>query len=187
MGGTQLDQRLLASLLCRRSLCCVLGCSGHPFLAANPDLAYCSVRRGQLPDCALFFRVGAFVPLYFSPSTDFVLHDDGDALAFRLDHCRRSYRGSVLDCGRLYSRGAVILAPVKWSLIALFLLAIALVMPMGLLTIHLLPALNGATDYAHVIKMGYPVFWTNVLMGLAAGLGTRACGFAPSGADSSSR
>jgi hypothetical protein len=69
----------------------------------------------------------------------------------------------------------LLLVPFKWNVIGLFLLAIALVMPMSLLTIHLLPALNGATDYEHAIKMGYPLFWTNVLMGLAAGLGARSC------------
>ncbi len=45
-------------------------------------------------------------------------------------------------------------------------LAIALVPLFSVATIHLLPAPNGATDYVHAVKVGYPAFWTPVLMGL---------------------
>lgn len=49
-----------------------------------------------------------------------------------------------------------------------------LVVPASLLTIRVVPAINGATDYLHAVKMGYPTFWTVVLVGAAIGLGRRA-------------
>ena len=64
--------------------------------------------------------------------------------------------------------GRVLLAPVSWWLSAVFLAALALVLPVSILTIHVVPSFNGHTDYFQVVKMGYPVFWTNVLMGLAS-------------------
>lgn len=65
------------------------------------------------------------------------------------------------------------LARVSWWMAGLFLAAIALVMPVSMLTILVVPALNGKTDYLYVVKMGYPLFWTNILMGLVGWLGVR--------------
>jgi len=49
--------------------------------------------------------------------------------------------------------------------------AFVLVVPASLLTIQLLPALNRFTDYIHAVKMGYPAFWTVVLVSGAVALG----------------
>jgi len=35
------------------------------------------------------------------------------------------------------------------------------------------PAVNGSTDQIHAIKMGYPVFWTALLIPVAMGLGRK--------------
>jgi hypothetical protein len=65
------------------------------------------------------------------------------------------------------------LGPVSLWLAGLFLLALGLVLPMGLLTIQIGPALDGSTDVIHVVKMGYPLFWTSVLLGAASFVGVR--------------
>jgi hypothetical protein len=92
--------------------------------------------------------------------------------------------GALVSAGVLAAVGftvavRIFLAHVGWWTAGLFLLAIALVMPMGMLTIRVVPALNGQTDYLHVVKMGYPLFWTNVLMGLASWLAVRAAAPTP--------
>lgn len=64
--------------------------------------------------------------------------------------------GPVSRCTALYAAAAFVLA-----------------VPASLMTIHLLPALNGARDYIHAVKMGYPAFWTVVLLSGAVALGRR--------------
>ena len=51
--------------------------------------------------------------------------------------------------------------------------ALILVLPLSFATIRLLPALNGSTDEIHAIKMGYPVFWTALLVPSALWLGKK--------------
>lgn len=58
-----------------------------------------------------------------------------------------------------------------WWLFCRYLVAIGLIFPLSSLTIRVLPALNGATDSMHVIKMGYPLFWANVLVGVVSWVG----------------
>jgi hypothetical protein len=41
-----------------------------------------------------------------------------------------------------------------------------LVLPLAFATVRMLPALNGSTDELHSIKMGYPVFWTALIVPL---------------------
>jgi hypothetical protein len=48
-----------------------------------------------------------------------------------------------------------------------------MVLPLSFLTIKVFPALNGSTDQIHAIKMGYPVFWTAMLIPAAMGLGRK--------------
>jgi hypothetical protein len=67
----------------------------------------------------------------------------------------------------------VALAPVRWRTAGWFVLAVALVMPMGMLTIEVVRGPEGHTDYFQVVKLGYPVFWTNVLMALASAAAAR--------------
>jgi hypothetical protein len=50
-------------------------------------------------------------------------------------------------------------------------LALLLVLPISFVTIKVFPAFNGSTDQIHSIKMGYPVFWTAVLVPVALRLG----------------
>jgi hypothetical protein len=52
-------------------------------------------------------------------------------------------------------------------------LAMVVVIPLSLATIHVLPALNGATDDVHAFKMGYPVFWGALAIMLAVVWGAR--------------
>jgi hypothetical protein len=49
--------------------------------------------------------------------------------------------------------------------------ALLLVVPLSLVTIQVIPALNGSSDAVHSVKMGYPVFWTALLVPLALRLG----------------
>jgi hypothetical protein len=56
--------------------------------------------------------------------------------------------------------------------IALFAAALILVMPASWLSLQLVPA-HGYTDPLHAIKAGYPMLWTNLLMGAAAGAAAR--------------
>jgi hypothetical protein len=51
--------------------------------------------------------------------------------------------------------------------------ALLLVMPLSVATIKIFPALNGSMDEIHSIKMGYPVFWTTVLVPVALRLGRK--------------
>src|SRR5262249_37610769 len=57
-----------------------------------------------------------------------------------------------------------------------FLLAARLlaVMPLSIATITIFPTLKGNTDEIPSIKMGYPVFWTAVLVPLRCALGAKA-------------
>jgi hypothetical protein len=56
-----------------------------------------------------------------------------------------------------------------------FLVAIGLLsaIPLSYATIQIFPALNGDKDTLHSIKMGYPVFWTAVLVPMALFLGRK--------------
>jgi hypothetical protein len=58
--------------------------------------------------------------------------------------------------------------PVRWWALLLFPLAIALVVPASWLLAQLIPALNGAQDLIHAVKMGYPPGATALLLGLAS-------------------
>ena len=49
-----------------------------------------------------------------------------------------------------------------------------LVLPLSFATIKVFPAFNGSTDQIHSIKMGYPVFWTALLIPLALRLGRKS-------------
>jgi len=51
--------------------------------------------------------------------------------------------------------------------------AFVLVVPASRLTIQLFPALNRFTDFIPAVKMGYPAFWTVVLVSGAVALGRR--------------
>jgi hypothetical protein len=55
----------------------------------------------------------------------------------------------------------------------LLLLALSAVAPLSAATIHLIPAVRGQTDAVHAVKMGYPVFWTALLIPLCLWLGRR--------------
>ena len=66
------------------------------------------------------------------------------------------------------------LGPTGYRAIPCLAGALLLVLPLSFATIHLLPALNGSTDEIHAIKMGYPVFWTALLVPTALRLGKKA-------------
>jgi hypothetical protein len=65
------------------------------------------------------------------------------------------------------------LAPLYGWTGILVAVALMLVLPLSFVTIKALPALNGSTDQIHSIKMGYPVFWTALLIPLALRLGRK--------------
>jgi hypothetical protein len=46
-------------------------------------------------------------------------------------------------------------------------LAIGAVLPVSVVTVMLVPARGGETDLVHSVKMGYPMFWVNLLIGWA--------------------
>jgi hypothetical protein len=66
-----------------------------------------------------------------------------------------------------------ILTPVHvWTAPSLGL-GLVLVGPLSLATVEALPALIGATDALHAIKMGYPVFWAALAAPIALRLGVK--------------
>jgi hypothetical protein len=63
------------------------------------------------------------------------------------------------------------LAPLRVRTAGLLAAALVAVVPLSLVTIKIVPALNGSEDTIHAFKMGYPVFWTALLTPLALRLG----------------
>jgi hypothetical protein len=55
----------------------------------------------------------------------------------------------------------------------LLLVALSAVAPLSVATIQLIPAVRGQTDAVHAVKMGYPVFWTALLVPLCLWLGRK--------------
>ncbi len=45
--------------------------------------------------------------------------------------------------------------------------ALLLMPPVSILTIEIFPAISGSRDYIHAVKMGYPAFWSVVLLAMA--------------------
>jgi hypothetical protein len=66
------------------------------------------------------------------------------------------------------------LEPVCWRTVVYLAVVLVLVLPLSFATIQILPALNSSTDQIHAIKMGYPVFWTALLLPVGLRLGRRA-------------
>jgi hypothetical protein len=58
--------------------------------------------------------------------------------------------------------------PIRWWGLLLFPAAIGLVVPTSWVLVQLIPALNGAQDLLHAVKMGYPPGATALLLGLAS-------------------
>ena len=65
------------------------------------------------------------------------------------------------------------LVPTSYLAMPYLALALLLVLPLSFATIHVVPALNGSSDEIHAIKMGYPVFWTALLVPAALRLGKK--------------
>lgn len=63
------------------------------------------------------------------------------------------------------------LASVRIWTAPLLAAALVLVWPLSLWTIRLLPAFNGSIGEIHSIKMGYPVFWTAIIVPLVLRVG----------------
>ena len=80
--------------------------------------------------------------------------------------------GSLVSAGLTFAANRWLAAMHYWTG---FLLAAGLlvVMPLSIATIKMVPALNGSVDEIHSIKMGYPVFWTAVLVSVALCLGRK--------------
>jgi hypothetical protein len=84
----------------------------------------------------------------------------------------------LILCGLALSFGIVLLtvrflAPLAaWTVICVAL-AVLLALPLAVGSIAIVPAINGATDAIHAVKMGYPVFWAVLLVPLALRAGVR--------------
>ncbi|MBJ6764180.1 hypothetical protein JGU66_25680 [Myxococcaceae bacterium JPH2] len=76
---------------------------------------------------------------------------------------------SVGVCGALRWAGA----PLRWRTVPLLAVGIAAVPTLSWLSIQLIPALNGHQDLIHAVKMGYPLFWTVLVVFAAVSLGRR--------------
>ena len=135
------------------------------FVAVSSPIALLSFELARSSLHALHSRSVGFMQLAgeTAMARDFVLANAGGLLG-----------AAALTAVGFTIAARAILAPVNWRMAGLFLLALAFVWPMSVLTIWAFPALSGATDYLSAVKMGYPVLWTNVLMALASGLGSRA-------------
>ena len=73
----------------------------------------------------------------------------------------------------LWLLARLFLQRMSWWTLLFLLLGLVLIIPASLVTIHLLPAINGQTDDIHAVKMGYPAFWAVVLVGAAVMLGRK--------------
>jgi hypothetical protein len=85
----------------------------------------------------------------------------------------------LLIAGLIVSVGLTIsanrwLVPLHYWTGILIAVGLLLVLPLSVATIKVLPAFNGSTDQIHSIKMGYPIFWTAVLVPLAMRLGRKS-------------
>ncbi|HLK90876.1 MAG TPA: hypothetical protein VKZ18_13345 [Polyangia bacterium] len=73
----------------------------------------------------------------------------------------------------LWASVRALLRPLTRWAVAYLALAIVLVLPASVATIRLVPALNGSQDFVHAVKMGYPVFWTVVLVAAAVAVAVK--------------
>lgn len=80
--------------------------------------------------------------------------------------------GLIVSAGLAVSANMWLVPLHRWTGI-LVGIALALVLPLSFATIKVFPAFNGSTDQIHSIKMGYPVFWTTLLVPIALRLGRK--------------
>ena len=59
------------------------------------------------------------------------------------------------------------LVTIDKSLILFLLSTFPLTLLLSLVSIQLLPIMNGNRDYIHAVKMGYPIFWIVLLLPFA--------------------
>lgn len=86
---------------------------------------------------------------------------------------------ALLGAGLAPSIGLAILADrwlvrLRWWTGAAVAVAIAAAIGLAFATIGVFPAPNGSTDMIHAVKMGYPIFWSALLVPLALRLGVVA-------------
>jgi hypothetical protein len=113
--------------------------------------------------------------------------DIGRAALFELGHSWLPRAGGLMDSWlatllladlgvafALFFCANKLLVPLRpWTGLLLFL-ALSAVAPLSVATIQLIPAVRGQTDAVHAVKMGYPVFWTALLVPLCLWLGRKA-------------
>jgi hypothetical protein len=73
----------------------------------------------------------------------------------------------------LWASVHALLRPITRWAVAYLAVAIVLVLPASLGTIHIVPGINGSEDFVHAVKMGYPVFWTVVLVAAAVAVAVK--------------
>jgi hypothetical protein len=83
-----------------------------------------------------------------------------------------AFAGLLVSAGLTFAANRW-LAPLHYWTGFLLAAGLLLVVPLSIATIKIFPALNGSTDEIHSIKMGYPVFWTAVLVPVALRLGRK--------------
>lgn len=67
-----------------------------------------------------------------------------------------------------------LLVAIAWWTALLFAVALLLVMPLSVALIQVIQAPGGQTDYVHAVKMGYPMFFTPILLAVATHIAVRA-------------
>ncbi len=72
----------------------------------------------------------------------------------------------------VFSRAFLVARLSRWNLVFLFC-ALALVPLLSDFTIVAIPSIHGHTDGIHAVKMGYPAFWSAVLLALSTELSLR--------------
>jgi hypothetical protein len=80
--------------------------------------------------------------------------------------------GMVVSAGLTVATNRWLASVHDWTAL-LVAAGLLLVVPLSIATIKMFPVLNGSTDEIHSIKMGYPVFWTALLIPVALRLGRR--------------
>ena len=115
------------------------------------------VYQGVAPLLSAFFHPRA---LMFLPSEQIL-----QALVISLVVVITLGTGFSLVCWSLLRS---LIGPIRWWGLLLFPLALLLVVPATWALVQLLPAQNGAHDFVHAVKMGYPPGCTALLLGLAS-------------------
>lgn len=149
-------------------------------LAASPPAARDAIRsRGGGRACVFFFSIATGIAwLSFEIARRWLetshawLMFSPPALVTRLGWAMPAIGSIALCAVGFFFAIDRLLVRLPLVSIALFTVALILILPASWLLLQIVPA-HGYTDEIHAIKAGYPTLWTNLLLGAAAAVAVR--------------